>query len=93
MSPAKQEPTDPTLARLDGIARRLDAVIGLLLRSTNSPSISDQIKTLSGMGFKPPEIGRIVGKETNYVGAVLSSRSKSSGKAKKRGAAKKTKGR
>jgi hypothetical protein len=91
MSPAKQEPTDPTLARLDGIARRLDAIIALLLRS-NSPSTSDQIKTLSSIGFKPPEIGRIVGKEPNYVGAVLSN-SKASSKAKKRGAAKKAKGR
>jgi len=69
MSPAKKEEPDPTLARLDGVARRLDAIIALLVRSP-IPSMSDQIRALGDMGFDNPAIGRIVGRDANYVATV-----------------------
>lgn len=90
MSPSAKEPPDPTLARLDGVARRLDAIIALLVRSP-TPSMSDQIRALGDMGFDNPSIGRIVGRDAGYI-ATVRGRKPSAGKAaKKRGAAKKAK--
>jgi hypothetical protein len=89
MSPVKPPPPDPTIVRLDALARRLDAIIALLVRSP-TPSISDQIRSLGDMGFDNPAIARIVGRDTTYIGVV---RGRKAGKtaAKKRGTAKKAK--
>jgi hypothetical protein len=91
MSPSTKEQADPTLARLDAVARRLDAIIALLIRSP-TPSMSDQIRALGDMGFDNPAIGRIVGRDAGYI-ATVRGRKRSVGKTagKKRGAAKKAK--
>lgn len=64
---------------LEAIERRLDLVIrllSLLVDTKKVPAISDQISLLADRGLTPAEIGRIVGREANYVSASLSARKK-----------------
>jgi IS30 family transposase len=59
--------------RFEGIERRLDAVIGILLKQTQlqeQPSRS-HIALLSSMGFKDTEIATILGKTRGYVSSEL----------------------
>lgn len=60
---------------LEEVTKRLDIIINLLLiNSENRMLPSEKIKYLDsvGIGLTQAEIGRIVGKPTNHVGAVLS---------------------
>jgi hypothetical protein len=63
-------------AEPDPIARRLDILIALQLRAAGQTSMTDQIRTLRDLGLEAPEIGRIVGKPSNYIGAVLGKKTK-----------------
>ncbi len=58
------------------IVKRLDIIINLLLNHAGNPenqvSTSNRIKYLKSMGLAEIEIGKVVGKATNYVHAVLS---------------------
>jgi len=62
------------------LQRRLDLVIHLLLMGLNPakvPSVTDQIALLSSHGLSQAEIGRIIGRESNYVSAMIKSRARS----------------
>jgi hypothetical protein len=64
----------------NALERRLDLVIHLLLMGLNPskvPAVTDQIALLSSHGLLPSEIGRIIGKESNYVSAMMKSRARS----------------
>jgi hypothetical protein len=87
MSPAKKVEPDPVLAQLDGVARRLDALIALQIRSVTPPSMSDQIRTLADMGFDNPAIARIVGRDSAYISATRGRKSTAGNK--KKGSARK----
>jgi hypothetical protein len=50
--------------------------LSLLVDPKQVPAISDQIGLLAERGLSPAEIGRIVGREANYVSASLSGRKK-----------------
>lgn len=62
---------DPREERNDDLARRLDVLIFLQLDQSH-PSMTDKIEKLSQAGLNPTEIGRIVGRASNYVTATLS---------------------
>lgn len=70
------------------VLKRLNIIINLLLNQVEHPesqiSMVERIRYLSSTGLPPAEIGRVVGKPTNYVGAVLS-RAKKEEKGKRRG--------
>jgi hypothetical protein len=56
------------------LEKRLDLIIHLLcllVDQNKVPSITDQIAILASHGLAPAEIGRIVGREANYVSASL----------------------
>ncbi len=69
------------------IARRLDAIIGLLVNVLPSPedprSLSEKIQLLDGAGLGPADVGRIVGRRTKDVTAELA-RLKRKGKGKRK---------
>lgn len=56
----------------DGITRRLDIMIMLLLENgtDGAASMTSKIHKLLGFGLTPSEVARIVGKPSNYVTAV-----------------------
>ncbi len=65
------------------LERKLDLIshlLCLLVDRDRAPSITDQIGILASHGLAPAEIGRIVGREANYVSASLK---KTKGKANK----------
>jgi hypothetical protein len=64
------------------IARRLDVLIFLQL-DQQYPSMTDKVKKLADAGLHSGEIGRIVGKPTNYVTATLSQGKKRKDKGKR----------
>jgi hypothetical protein len=53
------------------LARLLDVLIFLQL-DQNYPSMAEKVEKLSQAGLNSAEIGRIVGKASNYVTATLS---------------------
>lgn len=53
--------------RLDLLAH----LLCLLVDQNRLPAISDQIALLAMHGLAPAEIGRIVGREANYVSAAM----------------------
>jgi hypothetical protein len=57
---------------------RLDAIVQLLLESaTNAPTTSSgKIERLTGLGFKQPEIARMIGKTPNFVSATIANSKK-----------------
>ena len=61
--------------QLDEVTRRLDVIAGLLAMlvagSEVDTALARRIAVLHGAGLGPTEIGRIVGKASNYVSAVL----------------------
>jgi len=61
--------------QLEAVIKRLDILILLNLEKTNNltpTSMADKISKLSNYGISAAEIGKIVGKQTNYVTAILS---------------------
>jgi hypothetical protein len=68
---------------LDAIRQRLDLIAHLLLMGLNPAKIAsttDQIALLSSHGLSPAEIGRIIGRESNYVSAMIKNRGKTKSK-------------
>jgi len=63
------------------LARRLDVLIFLQL-DQSYPSMTQKVEKLSQAGLDSAEIGRIVGKPSNYVTATLSQGKKRKGKEK-----------
>lgn len=58
---------------------RLDVlthILCLLIDPNKIPPISDQIALLASHGLSGAEIGRIVGREPNYVSAVMNQQKK-----------------
>lgn len=53
--------------RLDLIAH----LLCLLVDQNKAPSITDQIALLASHGLTQADIGRVVGREANYVSAVV----------------------
>ncbi len=56
------------------LIKRLNTLISLTLEVASSNkgiSISEKIGHLRDMGLTPAEIGQIVGKNTNYISAVI----------------------
>lgn len=67
------EPLALTADDLAPIVRRLDVLIGLLLRGQpkkERTTISDQIRLLGGFGLDNPAIGGIVGRGADFVNVV-----------------------
>jgi hypothetical protein len=61
------------------LEKKLDLIIHLLcllVDQSKVPSIADQIAILAIHGLAPAEIGRIVGREANYVSASLKKKKK-----------------
>lgn len=61
--------------QLETVIKRLDILILLNLEKTNSispTSMVDKISRLSNYGMSAAEIAKIIGKQTNYVTAILS---------------------
>lgn len=57
-----------------GIIKRLDIIIALLLRFRSNGSevtATEKIAELANLGLSRSEIGRIMGKPANYISAVL----------------------
>ena len=56
------------------MSRRLDIMIYLLLVTGPEPSktVTEKIERLAGLGLSDVEVGGIVGKKPNYVGATRS---------------------
>ncbi len=63
------------------LARRLDVLIFLQL-DRGYPSMTEKVEKLSQAGLSSAEIGRIVGKPSNYITATLSQGKKRKGKGK-----------
>jgi hypothetical protein len=63
------------------LARRLDVLIFLHL-DQSCPSMTEKVEKLTQAGLNSAEIGRIVGKPSNYVTATLSQGKKRKGKNK-----------
>ncbi|MGA1983568.1 MAG: hypothetical protein ABSG84_14015 [Acidobacteriaceae bacterium] len=64
---------------IESIKKRLDLIASLLCLLVDLktlPTIADQIQVLSERGLAPAEIGRIVGREANYVSASLKNKKK-----------------
>jgi hypothetical protein len=64
---------------IESIKKRLDLIASLLCLLVDVktlPTIADQIQVLSERGLAPAEIGRIVGREANYVSASLKNKKK-----------------
>jgi len=63
----------------EDVVRRLDIIIALLLEhasESSNVSMTDKIVKLAEMGLSQAEIGRVLGKGSNYVGAALAQRRK-----------------
>lgn len=70
------------------IAKKLDVVITLLAdiaASRESRTISGKVDMLLGLGLSAGEVGRIIGKPTNYVTAVAHQKRKTTKKVKRNG--------
>jgi hypothetical protein len=64
---------------IESVRKRLDLIASLLCLLVDVkklPTITDQIQVLSERGLAPAEIGRIVGREANYVSASLKNKRK-----------------
>ena len=58
---------------LDSTNRLLGVIIGLLVRQGNegTPSLRQQIETLSDLGLRPSEIASILGRSSTHVNKEL----------------------
>jgi len=72
---------DLAAERTGDFARRLDVLIFLQL-DERYPSMTQKVEKLSQAGLSAAEIGRIVGKPSNYITATLSQGKKRKGKGK-----------
>lgn len=54
----------------DGVARRLDAIILLLLERDGADSTTKKIERLLNIGFSQSEVAQVIAKDTSYVTAV-----------------------
>ncbi len=70
--------------RMKEIIKRLDIIINLLLNQIANPenqmSIVERVRYLDSMGLPPSDIGKVMGKATNYVTAILTQTKKSKGR-------------
>jgi hypothetical protein len=60
---------------LENINRNLEVVVGLLLRSlpgSEAASLRDRVLMLDGMGVRPKDIARVLGKSANHINKELS---------------------
>lgn len=60
---------------LENINRNLEVVVGLLLRSlpgSEAASLRDRVRMLDGMGMRPKDIARVLGKSANHINEELS---------------------
>lgn len=72
-----------TKTEFEQLRDRLDVIahlLCLLVDQTKVPSIAEQVAILATHGLSGAEIGRIVGREPNYVSAVMN-QAKKKGKA------------
>lgn len=80
MSPDQEAP--PLTAKdLEPVIARLDTVIGLLARiqpMKERSKVTVRIRLLSELGLDNVAIARIVGRGSNYIGAVLGPKKKTS---------------
>ena len=73
----------------DWLKRRLDAIVLLLMDAHSDAPLSHaaRIEKLQGLGFRPSETAKIIGKDLSFVTATLAKKKKKSApKAKKKGA-------
>ena len=63
----------------DGITRRLDIMIMLLMENgaDGATSTTHKINKLLDLGLSQPEVARVIGKKLNYVTAVISGKKRS----------------
>lgn len=64
---------------IQSIHKKLDLIASLLCLLVDPkqiPTVTDQIQMLSERGLAPAEIGRVVGREANYVSAALKNKKK-----------------
>ncbi len=66
----------------DWLRKRLDAILLLLIESSagGADTTTQKIERLNAFGFSNSEIGQMLGKKPNYVGAVLSAKKKKASK-------------
>jgi hypothetical protein len=60
---------------LENINRNLEVVVGLLLRSlpgSEAASLRDRVRMLDGMGMRPKDIAKVLGKSANHINKELS---------------------
>ena len=60
---------------LDNINRNLEVIVGLLIRSTqgaDAASLRDRIVLLDGLGMRPKDIARVLGKSPTHISKELS---------------------
>ena len=77
-----------SIKELDWLRKRLDVVILLLLEAAPGgadSSTSRKIERLLGMGLSQSEVAQLLGKKPNYVTAVIATKKKAEGVAKKKG--------
>ena len=72
---------------LENINRNLEVVIALLLRSlpgSDAASLRDQVLMLKGIGMRPKDMAKVLGKSANHINKELSvGRSMKKGTSKK----------
>ena len=58
----------------EGMRKRLDVIILLLLETGSNPAVSTtrKIEKLLEFGLTQPEVAQVIGKKLNYVTAVIS---------------------
>lgn len=63
--------------QFEELSRKMDVLIRLTaMNSVAGKSVSEQVSALASLGFKPSEIGSILGKPTNVITANISYLSK-----------------
>ena len=73
---------------LGQILKRMDILISLQLEAGGNEKMTEKIGQLTSLGLGPAEVGKIIGKPTNYVTGMLSAKKRRGKKAKtKAGAA------
>jgi DNA-directed RNA polymerase specialized sigma24 family protein len=60
---------------LDNINRNLEVIVGLLIRSAqgaDAATLRDRIVLLDGLGMRPKDIARVLGKSSTHISKELS---------------------
>jgi hypothetical protein len=79
-----------SIKELDWLRKRLDAIVLLLLEAAPGgadSSTTRKIERLLSLGFSQSEVAQVLGKKPNYVTAVIATKKKAEGVAKKKGQA------